>query len=49
MLVGNKADKRHLRSVSTKEGAKLAEQEDIFFMETSALESLKLKVYSQKC
>lgn len=42
MLVGNKADLRHLRAVSTDEAKEFAEKEKIFFMETSALESLNV-------
>ncbi|KAG2371758.1 Ras-related protein [Vigna angularis] len=42
MLVGNKADLRHLRAVSTDEAKEYAEKEKIFFMETSALESLNV-------
>ncbi|KAL3821399.1 hypothetical protein ACJIZ3_007304 [Penstemon smallii] len=39
MLIGNKADLRHLVTVSTEDGRDLAERESLFFMETSALES----------
>ncbi|GMH14357.1 hypothetical protein Nepgr_016198 [Nepenthes gracilis] len=39
MLVGNKADLRHLRAVSTEDAKTFAERESTFFMETSALES----------
>ncbi|RYR50675.1 hypothetical protein Ahy_A07g037302 isoform A [Arachis hypogaea] len=42
MLVGNKADLRHLRSVSTEDATAFAERENIFFMETSALESMNV-------
>ncbi|KAK4255565.1 hypothetical protein QN277_008551 [Acacia crassicarpa] len=42
MLVGNKADLRHLRSVSTDDARAFAERENVFFMETSALESLNV-------
>ncbi|KAL9269856.1 Ras-related protein [Drosera capensis] len=42
MLVGNKADLRHLRAVSTEEAQGFAERESTFFMETSALESLNI-------
>jgi len=42
MLVGNKADLRHLRAVSTEEAKEFAEKENIYFMETSALESLNV-------
>lgn len=43
MLVGNKADLRHLRAVSTEDAKSFAEQENTFFMETSALESLNVE------
>ncbi|XP_074286145.1 ras-related protein YPT3-like [Silene latifolia] len=39
MLIGNKSDLRHLMAVSTEEGKAFAEQEGLFFMETSALEA----------
>jgi len=39
MLVGNKSDLSHLRSVSADEAAKYAEKEQMRFMETSALEA----------
>ncbi|KAE8684272.1 Ras-related protein RABA1i [Hibiscus syriacus] len=39
MLVGNKADLRHLRAVSSEDAMAFAERENTFFMETSALES----------
>ncbi|CAL0333841.1 unnamed protein product [Lupinus luteus] len=42
MLVGNKADLRHLRAVSTDDAKAFAEKERTFFMETSALESLNV-------
>ncbi|WOL11006.1 hypothetical protein Cni_G19767 [Canna indica] len=42
MLVGNKADLRHLRGVTTEEATAFAERENAFFMETSALESLNV-------
>ncbi|GAU27098.1 hypothetical protein TSUD_104070 [Trifolium subterraneum] len=42
MLVGNKADLRHLQAVSTEEATAYAEKENIYFMETSALESLNV-------
>ncbi|MED6203974.1 Ras- protein RABA1f [Stylosanthes scabra] len=42
MLVGNKADLRHLRAVSTDDAKAFAERESTFFMETSALESLNV-------
>ncbi|CAA0816017.1 Ras-related protein RABA1f [Striga hermonthica] len=43
MLVGNKADLRHLRAVSTEDGQSFAEKEKTYFMETSALESLNVE------
>ena len=39
MLVGNKKDLANIRNVSVEEGAKLAEEEGLFFTETSALDS----------
>uniref|UniRef100_A0A6N2M9G7 Ras-related protein RABA1f n=1 Tax=Salix viminalis TaxID=40686 RepID=A0A6N2M9G7_SALVM len=42
MLVGNKADLRHLRAVSTEDATAFAEKESTF-METSALESLNVE------
>ncbi|KNA16454.1 hypothetical protein SOVF_088630 [Spinacia oleracea] len=43
MLVANKADLRHLRAVSTEDAKAFAEREKLFFMETSALESLNVE------
>ncbi|KAG9146683.1 hypothetical protein Leryth_005030 [Lithospermum erythrorhizon] len=43
MLVGNKADLRHLRAVSTQDAQAFCEKENLFFMETSALESLNVE------
>ncbi|MED6109933.1 Ras- protein RABA1f [Stylosanthes scabra] len=42
MLVGNKVDLRHLRAVSTEDATAFAERENIFFIETSALESMNV-------
>lgn len=42
MLVGNKADLRHMQAVSTEEAKSFAERENIFFMETSALDSMNV-------
>ncbi|CAE7416966.1 RAB11B [Symbiodinium sp. KB8] len=39
MLVGNKSDLRHLRSVSTEEALAFAEKHDLAFIETSALDA----------
>ncbi|KAH0463290.1 hypothetical protein IEQ34_007872 [Dendrobium chrysotoxum] len=44
MLVGNKADLRHLRAVSTEDAKAFAEKENTFFMETSALESMNVEI-----
>ncbi|VFQ88523.1 unnamed protein product [Cuscuta campestris] len=43
MLVGNKADLEHLRAVPTGSSRAFAERENIFFMETSALEALNVE------
>ncbi|GMJ01730.1 ARABIDOPSIS THALIANA RAB GTPASE HOMOLOG A5E, RAB GTPase homolog A5E [Hibiscus trionum] len=43
MLVGNKCDLETIRDVSVEEGKTLAEEEDLFFMETSALDSTNVK------
>ncbi|KZV40513.1 hypothetical protein F511_40145 [Dorcoceras hygrometricum] len=43
MLVGNKADLRHLRAVAVEDAKSFAEREKIFFMETSALEALNVE------
>ncbi|XP_031122168.1 ras-related protein RABA1f-like [Ipomoea triloba] len=43
MLVGNKADLRHLRAVTVEEAKEFAEKESTFFMETSALESTNVE------
>ncbi|KAK2642076.1 hypothetical protein Ddye_023839 [Dipteronia dyeriana] len=43
MLVGNKADLRHLRAVSTEDATAFAERENTFFMETSALEATNVE------
>ncbi|XP_022849829.1 ras-related protein RABA1f-like [Olea europaea var. sylvestris] len=43
MLVGNKADLRHLRAVSTEDAKAFAERENTYFMETSALESMNVE------
>lgn len=39
MLVGNKSDLENIRDVSVEEGKSLAEEEGLFFIETSALDS----------
>ncbi|WOL17040.1 ras-related protein Rab11B-like [Canna indica] len=43
MLVGNKADVRHLRAVDTEAATAFAERENTYFMETSALESTNVE------
>ncbi|XP_047332227.1 ras-related protein RABA1f-like [Impatiens glandulifera] len=43
MLVGNKADLRHLRAVSSEDAKAFVEREKTFFMETSALEALNVE------
>lgn len=43
MLVGNKADLKHLRSVSTEEAKTFAEQQSLAFIETSALDGTNVE------
>ncbi|XP_078439033.1 ras-related protein RABA1i-like [Wolffia australiana] len=43
MLVGNKADLRHLRAVDIEDAQAFAEKENSFFMETSALEAINVE------
>ncbi|KAL6544834.1 Ras-related protein RABA1f [Orobanche minor] len=43
MLVGNKADLRHLRAVPMEKAKAFAVRENIFFMETSALEAMNVE------
>ncbi|CAL9195890.1 unnamed protein product [Musa hybrid cultivar] len=43
MLLGNKADLRHIRAVSVEDAQAFAQQERAFFMETSALESMNVE------
>ncbi|RRT68000.1 hypothetical protein BHE74_00040507 [Ensete ventricosum] len=43
MLLGNKADLRHIRAVSVEDAQAFAQQEKAFFMETSALESMNVE------
>ncbi|CAD5184123.1 unnamed protein product [Musa acuminata subsp. malaccensis] len=43
MLVGNKADLRHIRVVSIEEAQAFASKEKAFFMETSTLESINVE------
>jgi Ras-related protein Rab-11A len=43
MLIGNKSDLRHLVAVSTEKGETFAEDESLYFMETSALDSTNVE------
>lgn len=43
MLIGNKADLRHLVAVQTEDGKTFAENESLYFMETSALEATNVE------
>ncbi|XP_076884080.1 ras-related protein RABA5e-like [Bidens hawaiensis] len=43
MLVGNKCDLDNIRAVSVEDGKKLAEEHELFFLETSALDSTNVK------
>ncbi|KAG5586501.1 hypothetical protein H5410_046935 [Solanum commersonii] len=43
MLVGNKCDLENIRDVSVEDGKNLAEEEGLFFIETSALDSTNVK------
>lgn len=43
VLIGNKSDLGHMREVGEEEGRKLAEQEDLYFMETSALQNVNVE------
>ncbi|GAB4827181.1 Ras- protein RABA1d [Ancistrocladus abbreviatus] len=42
MLIGNKSDLRQLVAVSTEDARSFAEQESLYFMETSALEATNI-------
>jgi small GTP-binding protein len=44
MLVGNKRDLRHMRQVSTDEAKEFAQQNNLFFIETSALDSTNVEL-----
>ena len=48
MLVGNKSDLRHLRSVATDDATAFAEREALSFIETSALESTNVEMAFQQ-
>ncbi|KAL2539417.1 Ras-related protein RABA6a [Abeliophyllum distichum] len=43
VLLGNKSDLSHYREVNVKEGQSLAQQENLFFMETSARENVNVE------
>lgn len=43
MLVGNKTDLEHLRAVNTDEAMFFAKQNNLFFLETSALDSTNVE------
>ncbi|GJM97101.1 hypothetical protein PR202_ga14002 [Eleusine coracana subsp. coracana] len=43
MMVGNKSDLNHLRSIPEEDGQALAEKEGLSFLETSALEALNVE------
>jgi Ras-related protein Rab-11A len=43
MLVGNKSDLRHLRSVQTEDAKAFCEKEGLSFIETSALEATNVE------
>jgi Ras-related protein Rab-11A len=48
MLVGNKSDLRHLRSVQTEDGKSFCEREGLSFIETSALEATNVEQAFQR-
>lgn len=43
MLIGNKTDLKHLRSVATEDAQSFAEKEGLSFLETSALEAINVE------
>ena len=43
MLVGNKSDLKHLRAVNTEDAEEFARQNDMLFIETSALEATNVE------
>ncbi|TVU39689.1 hypothetical protein EJB05_13122, partial [Eragrostis curvula] len=43
MLIGNKIDLTHLRSVAVEDAASFAQREGLFFMETSALDAINVE------
>ncbi|RKO85575.1 ras family-domain-containing protein, partial [Blyttiomyces helicus] len=48
MLVGNKSDLRHLRAVPTEEGKQFAAENNLSFIETSALDSTNVELSFSK-
>ncbi|KAK9667597.1 Rab GTPase ypt31 [Basidiobolus ranarum] len=48
MLVGNKSDLRHLRAVPTEEATQFATDNQLSFIETSALDSSNVELAFQK-
>ena len=48
MLVGNKSDLRHLRSVSVEDATAFSEREGLSFLETSALENVNIEAAFQQ-
>lgn len=48
MLVGNKSDLRHLRSVQTEDAKSFCERENLSFIETSALEATNVEQAFQR-
>jgi Ras-related protein Rab-11A len=48
MLIGNKADLRHLRAVPTEEAKSFAEKNGLSFMETSALDATNVETSFQR-
>lgn len=48
MLVGNKRDLRHMRQVNTDEAKDFCEKNDLFFIETSALDSTNVELAFKK-
>jgi Ras-related protein Rab-11A len=47
MLVGNKSDLRHLRAVPTDEAKQFAQENNLFFIETSALDASNVELAFQ--
>jgi len=47
MLVGNKNDLKHIRAVREEEALKFAEKENLYFIETSALDSTNVELAFQ--